>query len=389
MTRTIWLSALLAMLIVTLAAAAQSPVQIATLITPADNGVPQLNIPANGATGVSQFQNFSWSTIPDALYYALVVSPTNYYTWDDFGGDFAPTVSSRYVWGLLPNTYYYVTLCAWTASGWKCSLSNFTTGPAGSLPDRQTFYNTVHSLTSRVRLMTLGMTNQASPGTPLFQESLVHMTDPNRVQCGTYAVTLLDQMTPNQILGRIRNITLDATPDGHVIAEYWDPFNNKWQVADPTFGVVYFDPQSKIGQGAEDINTLLLAGNLSAITPLFVTNNGSAYMNNYYLDPITMFNNVLPFGDTKDGVYTYMPNSPVPFLNATTLAAAQGNRGSYVFQFAQQTDEITINNAGSKLIVTPWNIYGWTAGIGLSQGWYIITPVPQGMNMYTYKRIMF
>jgi hypothetical protein len=352
-------------------------------------GLARLKSPANGATNVSQFQQFTWNTVSDSLITLLLVSPTSYETWDNYAEDLAPTVSSRYVWGLLPNTYYYASLCTQKVSGWTCANSNFTTGPAGPLPDRQTFYNTVQSLTSQVRLMTYGMTNKAIPGTALYQDMLDHMKDPNNVDCGYYTFTLLDLMTQGQILGRRRDMSLDATADGHVIAEYWDPFNNKWQIADSTFGLVYFDAQSEIGQGAEDVNALLLAGNFSAITPLFVTSNGSAYMTNYYLDPITMFNNVFPFGDTKDNIHDYMPNSPLPFLNATTLGVAQGNYGIYVFQFANQTDQITINNAGTPVIITPQNIYGWAAGTILWNGWYVTSSVPDGMNIYTYKRIMF
>jgi hypothetical protein len=354
-------------------------------------GIARLTTPRNGATGVSQFQLFQWNTVPDATLYVLIISPTNYETWDMYAEDLAPTVSSRYGWGLLPSTYYYASLCTYKVNGWACSNTNFTTGPAESLPDRQTFYNTVQGLTSQVRLMTYGMTNQAMPGTPLYQEALDHMHDPNNVDCGFYTITLVDQMTPNHILARVRNMTLDGTPDGHVVAEYWDPFNNKWQVADATFGLVYFDTQAEIGQGAEDINALLESGQLSGLHPLWVTNNGSQYMTRYYLDPITMYNNVYPYGNLneKQLFYNYVPNSPLPFLNATTLGVVQGNHGTYVFQFAHQTDQLTINNAGTQVTVTPDNTYGWAPGVTLSSGWVVTSQVPSGMNTYTYKRIMF
>ena len=351
-------------------------------------GIARLHSPANGATNVSQFQKFTWNSIPGALAYALIVSPTNYGTYDMYSDSWVPSVSSRYVWGLQPNTYYYASMCTQTASGWTCANSNFTTGPAGPLPNRQTFYSLVQSLTGQVRLMTQGMTSKAVPGTPLYQEMLDHGKDPNQVDCGYFTITLLDMMTPNQILGRRRDITLDGM-DGHVIAEYWDPFNSKWQVADANFGLVYFNPQTEVGQGAEDVNALLLAGDLSDIEMLWVTNNGSQYMKNYYLDPITMYNEVYPFGDTKDQIQNYVPNSPLPFLNATTLGAAQGNYGIYVFQFANQTDQITINNAGTPVTVTPGNTEGWATGIILWNGWYVTSQVPPGMNIYTFKRIMF
>jgi hypothetical protein len=350
-------------------------------------GVARLQSPANGATNVSQFQLFTWNPVSNALIYALIISPTGYGIWDMYSDDLAPSVSSRYVWGLQPNTYYYADMCTEFTTGWICTQSNFTTGPAGALPNRQAFYNRVQNLTSQVRLMTQGMTNRATPGTALYQEMLDHGQNPNDVSCGYYTITLLDQMTQNQILGRRRDITLDGA-DGHVIAEYWDPFNNKWQIADSTFGLVYFNPQTEIGQGAEDVNALLESGNLSGIDPLFVTNNGSAYMTNYYLDPVTMFNNVFPFGDTTDLVQDYVPNSPLPFLNPSSLGS-QGIYGIYAFQFVNQADQITINNAGTMVTVTPVNTEGWAPGIILWNDWYVTSQVPQGMQMYTFKRIMF
>ncbi len=239
--------------------------------------------------------------------------------------------------------------------------------------------------------MTYGLTAKAIPGTPLYQESLDHGRDPNQVTCGIFAATLLvDEMTPNQILGRSRGISIDGI-DGHVIAEYWDPFNNKWQIADATFGLVYFNPQTQVGQGAEDVNTLLEAGNLSDIEILWVTGNGSQYMTNYYLDPITMFNEVYPFGNIEYGSLevNYLPYSPLPFMNPQTLGGVQGVPGVYIFQFAAQTDQLTINNAGKPVTVTPGNNYGWAVAVGLSQGWYVTSQAPPGMNVYTFKRLLF
>ncbi len=353
------------------------------------NGIARLVSPQNGATGVSQFVQFTWNTVPDATAYLILVSPTNYRTWDMYFDYLAPTVSSRYPWGLLPNTYYYVTLCTEKTTGEYCSYSSFTTRPSGALPNRQEFYNSIQNLTSQVRLMTQGTSNRAIPGTALYQDSLDHLRDPNSVTCGIYAITLLDQMTPANILARRRDLTLDGM-DTHVLTEYWDPFNSKWQVADPTFGLVYFDPSTEVGQGAEDISALLLAGNLSAIDPLWVTNNGSQYMTHYFLDPITLYTNVYPFGDIEQSqlIRDYVPNSPLPFLNTSSLGA-QGTAGTYVFQFANQTDQVTINNHGTVVTIVPGNTEGWAAGITLSQGWYITSQVPPGMNMYTFKRILF
>src|SRR5262249_36625962 len=152
-----------------------------------------------------------WNPVQGALMYALIVSPTGYGVWDMYGDDLAPSVSSRYVWGLLPNTYYYVDMCTEFTAGWHCSQSTFTTGPAESLPDRHTLYNSVHDLTSQVRLMTQGLTNRARSGTPLYQELLDHMRDPSQgTSCGIFTDALLDQLSPHHILGRYRQLSLDG-----------------------------------------------------------------------------------------------------------------------------------------------------------------------------------
>ena len=352
-------------------------------------GLAHLSSPQNGATGVSQFVQFTWNTVSDATAYLILVSPTGFRTWDMYFDYLAPNVSGRYAWGLLPNTYYYVTLCTEKSSGEVCTYSNFTTGSSDPLPNRSAFYSQVQSLTSQVRLMTQGMSNRATPGTALYQDASDHLRDPNSITCGLYAITLLDQFTPNHILSRRRDLSLDGV-DTHVITEYWDPFNHKWQIADPTFGLVYFDAQTEIGQGAEDVSALMIAGQFSDITPLWVTNGGSAYMTNYFMDPMTLYTNVYPFGNLEqhDLLANYVPNSPLPFLNPSSLGA-QGTAGTYVFQFANQSDQITISNAGNNVVVVPGNRYGWAPGVTLYSGWSITSQVPPGMNMYTFRRIMF
>ena len=96
-----------------------------------------------------------------------------------------------------------------------------------------------------------------------------------------------------------------------MIAEYWDPFNAKWQIADSTFGLVYFNTNSQLGQSAEDINGCCSRTICPAINTLWVTTNGSAYMTNYYLDPITMYDNVVPFGDEVGDRTTFrIPRCP-------------------------------------------------------------------------------
>ncbi len=359
-----------------------------------NTGGPQFVTPANGATGVNPFQPFKWNQVPGAESYLLLVSPTNYNTWDNFAADLAPTVSSAYVWNLQPSTLYYATLCAQTVSGWPCSNSTFTTAPAPEPLARGAFYATIRNLTGQVRLMTQPTTQPGNnipvAGTYLYQSMLDHYRNPaNGASCGDFAGALADLLTKAGVLSRVRQSTLDGG-DVHVIPEYWDLFNNKWQIADPTFGVMYFDPDTGMGQGVEDLNALLLSGNLSDITPLWVTNKGSSYATTYYMDPITYYNNPYPFGLTEDEqlVYNNVPNSPLPFLTPFNLSA-QHPFGAYMFHFAGQSDQVTIDNAGTNVTIAPISSSGWAQTYGLYSGWAIVSPIPSGMKIYTPRWLSF
>ena len=349
-----------------------------------------LSYPQNGATDVSPFLPFSWNQALGATWYELTVSPTGYGNLDFFGEETIPSVTRQYAWGLQPDTLYYAQICTVNPSGGGCTQTTFTTGAAPPLPEnRATFYQSVEKLTSTVRLMTQGFTNVPTAGTYLYQFIDDHGSDPTQpTNCAWFAQALLDEFTMNGVVARERNISLDGTEDGHVLTEYWDPFNQKWQVADPTFGVIYFDPDSQMGQGAEEINGLLLSGKLSSITPRFVTSYGNQYMTTYYMDPITLYNEVDPFGMLNaQAKLNYLPNSPLPFLNDVTQNA-EGTTGTFVFHFASADDSVTILNNGVQEIVSPLNTEGWATSVDLSN-WSYATPPPAGMNVYTFKRVLF
>ena len=359
-----------------------------------------LTYPLNGATNVGPFLPFTWTQPQGATEYLLTVSPTGYGVTDFFVGVqyVIPTVTSEYVWGLHPNTTYYAQLCTGNPGlgGGGCVQTSFSTGPAPSLPpDRNAFYTRVQNLTAQVRLMTQGFSNVPIPGSPLFEYIVNHAGNTAQgTSCGWFAAALLDQFTENGILARRRDLTVDGA-DGHVVTEYWDPFNQKWQIADPTFGLVYFDTNSQTGQGMKDVETLLLSNNLSAIEPLFVTNYGSQYMTTYYLDPITLYANVQPFGLlVPQQQLDYVPNSPLGFLNDVTSTApgtgsATPGTGRFVFQFVNPTDKVTIQSGSSTLVVSPANTEGWAVSTYLEPGWNFVSPVPDGMRIYTFKRILF
>jgi hypothetical protein len=356
-----------------------------------------LTYPLNGATNVSQFLPFTWNQPAGATAYGLQVSPTGYGANDFFIGMttiVAPN-TSEYVWSLQPNTTYYAQLCTHNPGpyGGGCTNSTFTTGSALPIPsDRNAFYQTVQNLTGQIRLMTTltGSTAVPIPGTYLYQVFADHGKDPALgTSCGWYADALLDEFTMNEILARQRNLSLNGTIT-HVITEYWDPFNQKWQIADPTFGLVYFDPNTQLGQGAEDINALLLAGNYSSINALFVTSYGSQYMTAYTMDPITLYNEVMPFGMLNvQEELNYVPNSPLPYLTAEDLSQSVGTAHDYEFQFANATDTLTVQSNSDSIVISPSNSQGWSGEQYLNPGWSILSSIPEGVQIFHFKRVMF
>jgi hypothetical protein len=360
------------------------------------NALAHLSYPQDGATGVDLYLPFTWNQSSAANGYLLRVSPTGYGVNDFFKGQnhFIPTVTSAYVWALQPNTLYYAQLCTGITGapgGGTCVNSQFTTGDAPAPPaDASTFYQQIQSLTGQVRLMADKSTGVPTPGSYLYQFIASHNGDPTqKALCGWFAGTLLDQFNMNRITARMRNISLDGW-DGHVITEYWDPFNEKWSIADPTFGAVYFDPVNMIGQSAEDVSSLVQALNFDAADVLFVTSDNSYYMTSYYLDPLIMYNNIDPFGMIDGNTeLNYIPNSPTPLLTDVTANAVSQPWQPFIFRFVNSTDQVQIlNGDGNTLTIVPENSEGWAPSVELYR-WSFLSPLPSGMQVFTMNRYRF
>ena len=86
-------------------------------------GIARLQSPADGATGVSQFQPFTWNTVPERIYLRLIVSPTNFGTYDMFSTSSWLQHFQPLCLGLQPNTRYYATMCTQKGLQWYCSDS--------------------------------------------------------------------------------------------------------------------------------------------------------------------------------------------------------------------------------------------------------------------------
>jgi len=350
---------------------------------PSGAGTAQLITPAAGASGVDPFQAFTWNSVPGAQVYYIYVGTSPGQTDIYNSSEIAPTITSRTVLGLIGGQTYYVTLWTKINNTWNSAPSSFTTASQPLPSDANTFRSTVQQLTGNVRLMTQGSTNSPIPGTLLAQ--VVAEDGVQWAFCTQYAETLTRLFIGQRISTRIRSIVFDGTSsESHVTSEYYDPFLNKWIVADPTFGVVYWNPGIASGLSIDEISSAVAAQNWSYIQPFitYITNNGALYAHNYYMDPILLYLNPLPTGVLA--VQLPLANSPQPFftVHATTDI---GTSGTWVFGFVNQTDRVTLSG-GSQYGPIGGTIY--SQSLTLNIGWSI-TSGPSGMQILTMNRYLY
>jgi len=207
-------------------------------------------------------------------------------------------------------------------------------------------------------------------------------------QCIDYAETLIELFRQHKIVSR--QVDVDMVPngyDGHALVEYYDPFLKEWSAADPTFGLVYFDVVAQRGQSISELNQYVVTQSFASIKPKFLTPYGDFFMRSYYIDPVTLFLNVVPSGKT---VAQSAINSPTQFL----VPDAGGTQGIHVFEFPG-SGSIVINNPSGNF---GWEIGNiglnpvpntvWSRSIALNAGWSVVTTSP-GVQAFTFKRVMF
>ncbi|PYV77078.1 MAG: hypothetical protein DMG96_12245 [Acidobacteria bacterium] len=245
---------------------------------------------------------------------------------------------------------------------WTSVSSTFSTAVQALPSDANAFRNTVQQQTGNVRLMTQGVTNTPIPGTLLAQV----------VAQGGGTIALV----------------FDGTPyEQHISTEYWDPFLSQWITADPTFGVVYWNPSTTAGLSMANIASNIAAQKWSAIQPfiLYATSNGEIYSHNYYMDPILNYLNPLARGQ---GVQLPLPNSPAPYFTAQTNSVI-GTAGSWVFSFVNQTDSVTISDpAKGTVTYRPSGGTIYSPDVTLSKGWSIVSS-SQGMQILKINRYLY
>ena len=341
--------------------------------------------PVNGAMGVDPFAPLAWTSVGDADSYGVFVGQNPNVHDLYIAAPLANWVTGKLPWGLQPNQTYYAQISTKKNGVWYTDQVTFQTAPPGVNPtDTTAFHNTIETLTAETPYM-LRQDDTVVPGSVLYNDMLEVMEDPTKpgATCGDFAMALLDLFSQVHILARRRDVTFDSH-ETHVTVEYQDPFLAKWVVADPTFGIVYFDSQFQIGESADDINAWLRTGATGPISFQLVTSYGDQLARSYYLDPLTLYNNVIPMGAD---VVAQSTNPPL--LTPQTFTAVAGVAGTYVFQFAIPSDTLTVSNAGNVQTITAVTADNWSAVVQLSSGWSVVGQVPNGAQVATPERILF
>jgi hypothetical protein len=351
-------------------------------------GLARLIMPADGSTGVPLFSNIRWHAIEDALGYFLVVGSEPGRNDIYNSNELTPDITSRIAYGLLPGQSYYVRLWTRKADGWRYIDSQFTSSFTALSPSGSALQTLVRRLTAEVRDMAPdSRSNLPTPGSLL--DVVTHERGRTTADCVDFTNALIAALAQNGVASRLITLTLTGNfLDGHTLTEYYDPSAGKWWVADSTFGSIYYNDTSMQGSSAEQVRNLVLAGDYSSIHVLFLTTRGDTLARSYYLDPITLFANIVPQGIKPSDVAINLPSDIAELVDPGTV---EGVAGMYLFKFQNSSDLLQIvDYAPSKvdLEFKPIDNTPFAPVWSLHSGWQL-GALPTGVTMYRINRVMF
>jgi hypothetical protein len=347
-------------------------------------GMAHMLSPVPGASAADPFAAFQWTSVPGAQAYYLIVSTAPGLKDVFNSATLSSIVTQLLVYGMRGGQTYYVRLDTEINNKWHSALSSFTTAPQPLPSDANSFRTNVQNITAAVRAMAQGKTNVPVPGTLLAAQMVA---DGHKVLfCTDFSHTLVQELIAQRISARVRGVLFDGNnTESHSMNEYYDPFLNKWVVADSDFAVVYYDASSQTGFSVEDISNALVAQNWGLIPITYVTNYGSQLLNQYYMDPIVLYLNPMATGAIT--ITLPMANSPTPFLLVHSPADI-GTAGLYLFSFANSTDTVTIASGSSSLQLGPSPGIIYSKVVSLAKGWSI-TSMPANLQILSIKRVLF
>jgi hypothetical protein len=286
---------------------------------------------------------------------------------------------------------YYARLWVNQNNVWSFTDIGFQTEPLSAVTNlsqvRSNFYANVEQNTANVRLMGT-ITSNPIPiaGTPLY--ALVQSMGLTYATCWHFSTVLSAQLDMIGIGARLRTITLTGTTyESHTTVEYYDPFLDKWSISDPTFAVAYHDASTGISLSAKEISSLVNTGQFASISPQFFTQYRSQFMTMYYMDPITLYINVLPAGVTAAGLGP-QPNPADPYLTAQDMTTVAGLPGRYIAKLLNSGDTLVLQDGSRQIKLVPLSGTSWSTSVVLGSGWTVQSS-STGVQLFTFKRIMF
>ena len=345
----------------------------------------QLLYPTAGAV-VDPFRHFKWSTVNGAVGYYLQIGSTPGGA-DIFNvGNLPPNITEWAVDNLVPGVIYYATLKTILPNNtFSYSSISFTAADQTPPADANAFYSTIRQLTGSVRESADLYSNIPTAGSPLAKE--VALRGRTAADCTDFSYTVIDLLQQQHIYSR--RVVLSLVGNfwiGHTVVEYFDPFRTKWSVTDPTFGVMYFDDVAQTGQSAAELSQDVFTESFTSIQPKLLTSNQDQYLKNYYVDPITLFLNIVPEGSTPQQSILHDPQE---FM----LPATMGVSGFYVFEFAGSSGTMQIINppgrfASGTFTIEPADSTRWSRVVALNDGW-TIENVAVGSQVFLMRRVLF
>lgn len=246
-----------------------------------------------------------------------------------------------------------------SACGSQVSSSAGGTAPSAISPERAELYANVAAWTKSVRQMTIGLTNYPTPGTLLY--TVVTSHGGTGAMCGDFAIALQELLVANGVNARARATYMDDL-SSHAITEYYDPYLQRWNVADPTFGTVYLNPTTGVGQSLDDISGLVKSMDFADLQTQYVTPVTDYYTANYFMDPLTCYLNPTPLGQQAPSIV----NSSMPYLDGNPPSNLEGLNGYYIVGFgglSEQAVIYTFNGGGvAEETITPVTLSPWLVG---------------------------
>jgi hypothetical protein len=327
----------------------------------------ELTYPTDGQTDVDFARAFEWQETHFAAAYRLLIGTApGLSNLHDSGETRAPR---RFVAGLPAGTDVFATLQTKIDGQWHSRQISFRGSTAGML--EANMWSMAQWLTGWVRAMAVH--DRPYAWTPLFDAP---WTWNGIVACNDFALQLISALSDANISLDTRTLNVEFTDlDNHVLVEVFRQDLGKWLVLDPTFGVTATTTNGSWATAQELIGATR-SRSWNDISYLYLTDRGSQFVDEYYLDYPLLFLNSDAAVDRQSPASYLLPEA-TPVSGAVTL---------YTLQCASQATSVTASIDGHIRDVS-CGADGFTAAFFAGS---IETPAGHpAVSAYSFQRFVF